>query len=294
MINMAIKDQLLKIKENWLLVAAVLIILFISTFGGGTFAAKSVGGFREVAVYDSMRAPEALSIGYDRIPPSGDFAPEVEERKITKTASLSTEVERGTFGDAETKLKAIVAATDSFILNENVNKQGFGKHAYYSGFYQIKVEGTKYDAVISQLKDIGEVISFNENAQDVTGTFVSTEARLEAEKSRLQRYQQMYKDAKDIDDKIQLSDRIFNQERTIKYLEDSLKNIGRRVEYTTISFSMREKQSEYVGVVLVKFSQLVRQLVVSINSLLSLIFVTLHYALVALLVWLGVRLVKKR
>jgi len=49
-----------------------------------------------------------------------DFAPEVEERKIIKTTSMSSEVDRGTFGAAVLNLKNIIDSSDSFILNENI------------------------------------------------------------------------------------------------------------------------------------------------------------------------------
>ena len=66
------------------------------------------------------------------------------------------------------------------------------------------------------MKEIGEVTSFSENADDITEQFVDLETELVAEKERLARYKQMLSEATLVEDKIQLSDRIFNQERTIK------------------------------------------------------------------------------
>lgn len=90
---MSFKDQLYKIRENWLLLLVVIIAVFAFNFGsplqslaqssGGYFASKMA--VAESASYDS---------GYGIIPPmpQGDFAPEVSERKITKTASMTNEV----------------------------------------------------------------------------------------------------------------------------------------------------------------------------------------------------------
>jgi len=215
-----------------------------------------------------------------------NFAPEVTDRKITKTTNLATEVARGTFKDSETKLKSIVTSSESFLLNENVYKYdtGVARRSYYSGNYQIKVETGKYDPVIVQLKEIGEVQSFSENSDDITGRYTNLKSELDAEKEKLKRYQQMYDDAIIIADKIDLSDRIANQERTIKYLEDALENMDNRVDYSTIYFTMTEKQSDYANIVFVKFAELVSSFVNSFNNLFRFVFWIIPWAIAVLIV----------
>jgi hypothetical protein len=289
---MTIKEQFQKIKENWLIVLllAVVLVLFMGLPATETLQQDLFqGGFAERA-YGGIAADSKMGIGmpspmmYD-----GGFAPEKSDRKITKTASLATEVGRGTFKEAENKLKGIVKTADAFLLNENAQKYdyGDGRRPYYSGTYTIKVEEGKYVAVASQLKDIGEVTSFSESADDITEQFVDLESELASEKERLIRYQQMLKEAATVEDKIQLSDRIFNQERTISYLEDQLKNVETRVEYSTIYVTITEKQSEYVDAVLVKFSELITRFVHSLNNLLKLLVGLIPYAVVAALAWWG-------
>lgn len=296
---MTIKEQFQKMKENWLIVLLLLVVFLLFTslpaietlqqdvFGGG-FA-----GFNQRG-YEMAAAESKMGLGMPSPIYSDSFAPEAVDRKITKTASLSTEVERGTFKDAESKLKSIITASDAFLLNENAQKYDQGRRSYYSGSYSIKVEKGKYEAVLMQLKQIGEVTWFSENTDDITEQFVSLEAELQAEKERLTRYQQMLAEATAVSDKIELSDRIFNQERIIKYFEDQLKNAGTRVEYSTLYVTLTEKQSEYVSTVFVKFSELVAGFVDSLNSLLKLLVGILPYAAATLLAWLGWKKLKKR
>lgn len=294
---MRIVQQIKKLKENWLLIVLFLLVLvFFSYFR--TPIPQLLGQPLGVS-YDSFAKTEiAAEPAYARggiYPPvQQDFAPESPERKITKTASISNEVERGYFKDAEDELKSIVKSSKSFILNENVNKVGKGRMSYYTGGYQLQTEARIYDDVVQQLKKIGEVTYFSSNALDVTGTFVSLEAQLEAEKTRLARYKELYNQATKVSDKIELEDRIFNQERTIKYLEEALKNIGEQVEYSAIYVTLTEKQSEYINIAFVKFSELVRRFVASANSVLALLIAIVPYAIALLIVWLAVRLFKKR
>ena len=288
---MTIQEQLVKIKENWLMLVLILaVIIFLK---GGSIPMLSTG-----VVSEKLMAADASysRTGYGFLPPvpaQEDFAPDVQDRKITKSSSMSIETPTGSFSDAESKLKSVVRSSGSYLLNENVNKYDSGWKSYYSGSYQIKVDSRKYNDVIAQLKGIGEVKSFSENAEDVTGSYKNLEIELNVEKQRLLRYNKMYDEATLIADKLQLSDRIFEQERMIKYLEDSLKNIDQRIEYSTIYVSLNEKQSGYANIVFVKFSELVSRLVASINSLLKLIFVALPYAAAGFIAWIIIRFFRK-
>src|SRR3989338_3155441 len=286
---MTIKEQFQRIKENWLIVLllAIVLVLFMGLPATETlqqaFPSSYGRDYAESAV-GKMGIGMPSPMYYDN-----GFAPDESDRKITKTASLSTEVERGTFKDAENKLKSIVKVTDSFLLNENAQKYdyGDGRRTYYSGTYTIKVEEGKYGAVVSQLKEIGEVTSFSENADDITEQFVDLESELVSEKERLARYKQMLSEATTVEDKIQLSDRIFNQERTIKYLEEQLQSTGERVSYSTVYVTITEEQSEYVDAVLVTLSELVTRFVQSLNNLLKLVVGLIPYTVLAVLAWLG-------
>ena len=287
---MSLKEQLDTLKRHWLIIVILVIVFAVFNLGG---LVSEVGFAEYDMVEESAYATRSMGMPAPMYP-SEDFAPEVEERKITKTASLNTEVEKETFNDNVNYLKSIVTSTDSFLLNENIKKQGKGKTSYYTGYFQLKVETSKYDAVIVQLKEIGEITSFNENTIDVTGRYTNLEIELETEKARLERYEKMFDEADIMEDKIILSDRIFDQERSIKYLEESLENIDNRVDYTTITVNIKEKQSEYAYVAFVKFSELVNGLVGSLSSLLSFIFVILPWAIAIYIIAFVVKKVKKK
>ena len=292
---MGIKDQLRKVKENWLIAVLLIIVVLIPLLGN--YDVGQVGdffpelGIAESADYALKGSVSSVRPGYYPKVQDG-FAPDVQDRKITKTVSLTTEVEQGQFKDAEQRPKAIIASSEALLLNENVYKHDTGRKGYYQGTYYLKVEVQKYAAVVSQVREIGEIQYFTENVDDVTESHTNLKTELEAERARLQRYREMLAEATEIQDKLELSDRIFNQERTVKYLEDALKNIDERVEYSTISITLQEKRSDYADIVFVKFSELVEKLVDSVNGVLTLVMALLPYALAVVLVWWGVRKVR--
>ena len=294
---MAIKQQISKLKENWLLLVVVLVVMGLFTFwkaplaGFDTFdiGYQKVGG---TMMEESIASRSAIGI----MPPyygNGDFAPGVTERKITKSASLSNEIRRGEFDNAQARTKSIIKSTDSYLLNENVYIYDT-RHQTHTGSYQIQVETSKYDAVLSQLKEIGEIASFSENAEDITGSYTNLEAELETEKARLVRYKEMLSSASTTTEKIELADRIYDLERRIKYLEDALKNTDLRIEYTAIYFQLTEKPSGYADVVFLSFADLIRNLVNSFNNLLKLVFAAIPYLVALIVVWVGVRIVRRK
>lgn len=280
---MDIKEQFSKMKDNWLMIVLVLVVVLFLSGGNGVVdsSISSMKGFGNS--FDGRGIGIETGGYYPGV--DGGFAPEIEERKIVKSSSLSTEIEKGEFGEAEDKLKNIISSSGAYLLNEQVNKNGEGWRAYSYGYYSLKVETGKYDSVVAQLKEIGEVQSFNENVLDVTERYDDVEIELGVERGRLERYLEMYDDADEVSDRIELSDRIFNQERTIKYLEESLENIDSRIDYSSISFSMTEERSGYVGVAFVKLSDLVRGFVDSFNTLLSFIFGIIPWAVALLVGW---------
>jgi len=276
---MSLKKQIETLKNHWLILLVLLVLLFMSSGDVDMFEGT-------MESFDGGYRSEGMPLALKSFAPSmgGDFAPEVVERKITKNANLNTEVETGTYKQSEDRLKSIIQSSEAILLNENVKKYKTGYKEYYRGTYQIKVDVEKYDSVIAQLKGIGEVQSFSETANDITAQHENTQIRLETEKARLDRYRKLYAESTRIEDKIQLDDRIFNQERTVKYLEDSLANIDKRVSYSTVHVSITEKRSEYADVVFVKLSQLIRSFVESVNSVLDFMFWLVPWAFFA---WIG-------
>lgn len=295
--NMTFMDW---VKKNWI-VALLVVLLVVVALGKvdnkGIFPmmASGISGVSEAA-YDSdasYRGGVATKSSYYPVP-SADFAPEEVNRMIEKSSSLSTEVKKGTYVSAEDQLRSIISSSGMFVLSENVNTYDTGWKAYRSGYYNLKVETSKYDSVLTQLKAIGEVKSFNENAEDITGSYTDLKTELAAEKERLRRYNELYDKTTEAEQKINLINYIFDQERRIKYMEQSIADMGNRVSYSTIYFSMAEKRSEYADVVFVKLSQLVATLVNSVNAVLNFVFSALPWLVLLVIVLVIVRIVRRK
>jgi|GEM_PF-396157 len=297
---MSIKDQFIKLKENWLLIVILLVIVIIALpllFGvvqnAGSGLRYSTSSYAMDAAYSPSYKESYLTGNY--LNNSVDFAPGVTDRLITKNASLSSEVKRGTFEESQTKLIDSVTAMDAYLLTKNSNRYGDKKtNQYYAGYYTIKVETKKYSAFVDQLKSIGKITSFNESTDDVTGNYTNLSSELNAEQEKLARYKVMFAEATLMEDKITLTDRIADEQRTIDYLKSALENVNNKVSYSTINVSLTEEQSSYANVAFVKLSNLVRSLVSSTSLVLKIIFFLLPFGVLALLIWGIVRITRKK
>ncbi len=263
---MGLREQFMKVKENWLLVL-VALVLIVALSGGTNLFSSIAGGSSRTA---SMAPDMAYSGAAAQYAPTttGDFAPDVTDRVITKTASLSSDVKRGTFEEAQQRLLGIAASSQSIVLNQNARKYGQGAASYYRGSYQLKVPVAQYDSAVSQLKGIGDVTGFTENAQDITGQTVDLATRLSLEQEKLQRYKTMMDNTASLNDRLQLADRIMSEEQTIAYLQQQVKTNQQRVDYATVSVTLTEKQSGYANIKAATLSDLVRTFVTSWNALL--------------------------
>ncbi len=280
---MKIKNQLNKIKENWLLVLLfVVLVVVIPTLVSPDSPNHSLD--YHVSAQESY-ASEPLVLR--------DGLAAEENRKITTVARLSLEIRRNTFGQKKLDVKDKIKSTNALILNENENVFGVGKNSRHQISYTIKVSNNNYNSLIETLKEIGEIKNFNENKNDITERYLTVEKEIKVEKQRLQRYQELFNGQLSSQEKIDLVDRIFNQERRIEHLEEILKNEDLRVEYNTIYFTMTEASSKYESIVFTTFSELIRSLVNSINNLLRWLFMLIPYLLIAGLGWLIYNKIKK-
>lgn len=279
---MSIKNQLLKIKQNWLLVLLVVLLLFLTNISD--LIPKNLS-------LDLASQEKAVSGSSMYFPYSRDFAPEVQDRKITKTSYLTSEIPSGNFQDADSKLKSIISSTESILLNENVQ---IYENSYHQASYQIKTPVVNYQNLILEVKKLGNVVVFTENSDDITSQHLDLKTELEAESSRLAKYQEMYSQAKDVSEKIQLIDQISQLERTISYLKDSLTNLENKVEYSTLYLTINEHPSLYSKVKIIKFSELISKLIQNINNLFSIVFILIPYLIAVFVLFVIVKLFKRR
>ncbi|MGV8150359.1 MAG: DUF4349 domain-containing protein [Candidatus Woesearchaeota archaeon] len=286
---MGFKEQLAKIADNWLLIVLFVFGIFIVFFLVGSGGMRSYGASNMLAMDSSYSRGYSESYGGGYYPGSGNnLMPEIVNRIIVKTASMNVEVKD--WEKSESDLKSYIKSNDAIVTNENVNTQ-YSK--YRNGYYTINVPTDKYDSLVTQLKNIGIVQSFNENANDITGSYVKLQDIIAAEKDRLNSYEKLYNSSNNVDEKIKLMDRIYNQKNVIRGLEYQLQNQNERIDYSQISFTMQEKRPTHANIVFATFGDLWSSFKQSFNVMLYLIAYLLPFVLLWLLIWVIIKIAKR-
>lgn len=281
---MSLSSQFQKLKENWLLLAVILLLVIVlnnNSFLNNNLVNKisspGIAYFEE----DYARGSSAIDSYYPSF--DQDFAPGVEDRKITKNVYQSMEVNRGDFDNKIKILKEIISENDVIVVNENINSYGENKNRQRSATYNLKILEINYKSFIGEINNLGDVESYSENARDITGNYLNTRDKITLEKQRLERYKSLLTSSNSIDEKISLTDRIYEQERTIKYLEESLNNKDLSLDYVTLNLNISEKSSNFAGTLFVSFKELIRTFVSSLNSLISIIIYLIPWLI---LIWI--------
>ncbi len=279
---MTLKNQFQKLKDHWLVILVIAILVIV--LNNGSFLPNTLTdkiGYPETDYAIGGVPGRAVSDSY--YPYDEGFAPGVEDRKITRNIYSSIEVNRGEIDNSIQKLKQKITNHGGIILNENKNKYGDNLNERKSASYNIKVPESEYKSFVNSLSDLGEIESYSENAIDVTERYLDTEDQLKLEKDRLTRYESLLSQSNSVEEKISITDRIFNQERTIKYLEESLSNQGLRIEYVTANINLNEEESNFAGTLFVSLKELIRTFVSSLNSLITTLIYLLPWII---LIWI--------
>jgi hypothetical protein len=157
------------------------------------------------------------------------------ETKIITSANLTIEVASiEKFNEA---LKAALATYEATITSENRNDYDRRMESSFT----IRVPSSNFQSLFNALKPFGEKIENQSiNSQDVTEQFIDLESRLKNRKALEERYREILKQAKNINDILNI-ERQLNQVRSeIESQEGRLKYLNDQVDMSTIQLTAYE------------------------------------------------------
>lgn len=94
--------------------------------------------------------------------------------RVIRTARLDLEVGKGRFGDALDRLTALAVDRGGFVAQAETSEGD----AAPSGTVTLRIPGAELDAVITQVRMLGRILSVSTRGEDVTAQYSDIEARL--------------------------------------------------------------------------------------------------------------------
>jgi len=232
---------------------------------------------------DTFKAPLAREVADVGQAIGSDEA--VDDRKVVRSGSLDLVVDKAE--EAAKQTRALAERTGGFVESLQVYDVGDSRK---SGSVTIRVPADKFTETMEALKDLAiNVESEVVNAQDVTEQYMDMEARLKNMRAEEKQYLEIMKKAEEIEDILNVTQRLSNVRGRIEQMEARLKLLKEEVEMSSIVVSLTaEGDIEIFGihwrpmvVVRQSFRDMLESLTDYVDSLIRFVF-----ALPALLLWL--------
>ncbi|WP_017623622.1 DUF4349 domain-containing protein [Nocardiopsis chromatogenes] len=219
--------------------AVVLAALLAAGCGAGGDRAGSSGVSQEdaAAAGGAERGAAAPEEGGDAAAAEGGGALDVdaEQRQVVHTAMMT--VEADDVEEAAEEAKALVADADGHVASESVSPSGAGPAR---ATLVVKVPQDGYDAALEELAGLGERVSLEREAKDVTEEVADVDSRVESAEASLDRLRDLLADAEDVQDVLKVEKEISDRQAELEALQARQEALSTSTSFGTVELSLRE------------------------------------------------------
>ena len=243
----------MKKRELTLLLAVLLIAALLCGCGASSGTSEKVdNGYYEDAAYAEAAYEEAAyGGGYwadeapaeEAMPVPAPLSAEVpaaqtnqtNPAKLIYTANL--DMETMDFDAAVSALGKLTAELGGYYESSSMSESGSARRAYFT----VRVPAEKYRTFLDEAAgDNCHVLSQQEYTEDVSESYYDTSGRLDTQKTKLARLQELLAEAEDMEDIITIESAISETEELIDRLSGTLRHYDALVSYSTVDISLRE------------------------------------------------------
>jgi len=152
-------------------------------------------------------------------------------RMLVRTASLRMESEDPE--EAANKIIMIVESYGGYVAQLSTSSKGRS-----SAHLLVKVPEKYFFQALGEIKEVGEVVSEEVNARDVTEHYIDLEARLRNLRAEEEWLLKTMEKAKSVEELMMVEKELWRIRGEIERLEAQIKNLERMVQYSSISITI--------------------------------------------------------
>lgn len=231
------KSLLDNIKNHWknYLIGLLLVLIFF----GGYFNPLSISSSSYMTQgFDSVNQRFAAESSYFPGHYGSNNAPSVEDRKVTKDANMN--LESYEYYESKDKIMSAIESYEGLILSETESENTNRNTMTLS--LNVLVDSKSLEVIVEDLKSYAEVKSVNIYTNDVTGSYINYESRLDRYTDQVQKYENMLdRDNLEVSEEIEITQRIDNLENQIYYIEQNQERLLEDISYSNLYISLSEK-----------------------------------------------------
>lgn len=165
---------------------------------------------------------------------------EVSGTKIVRTADLT--IASTSFDTDVEALTRLTQQLGGYVSSVNVSGEA-SRRKDRVAYYSLRIPSDRLDEFLTGVEGIGRVTSRYETATDMTTQYSDTQMRLTTQQTKLERLNELLKQATDVSDLLEIENEIANTQYTLDQLESSLRTIDRNVERSDVSVTLQEQSA---------------------------------------------------
>jgi len=269
-----------------------------SESSGAAGAAAPAGGGAPDALRSTTRR-DVASIGNDAA--QATQATSLLSRDLIQRASMTVRTKQ--VGEALQEVRVIVAGVQGVVADE-LTETGPGGEPR-SSTLTLRVPAASFDAVLSDLGELGRVRSQQVTTQDVSTEVVDVEARVVSAERTLRRIRELLEQADDFSDVLSLESELARREADLASLKAQQAYLADQPSLSTVSLTLLQpppavhqpsddQPAGFVGGLRVGWDALVGMVTVVLTALGVVVPLLLVLAPAAGLVWWGARRLPRR
>ncbi len=234
-------------KKRWiaLLMASLLAVSLLSGCGSSdsrSYASSGVYDEGYIYDYDYEIPMAAEEMAYGSAPaakamnavPDSLNASRENGAKLIYTADLDMETLE--FDQAVSDLAALTEELGGYYESSSISESGSTRRANYT----VRIPAENYRAFLDQVGELCHLLSQQEYTEDVSEAYYDTSGRLETQKTKLARLQELLTEAESMEDIITIESAISETEEMIDRLSGTLRHYDALVDYSTVTVYLRE------------------------------------------------------
>lgn len=209
--------------------------------GGGNDSGSSDSAAQSTT--EKAAEPAAPAKAYD-----GDLAAKTAQpravagQKLVRRANLNLKVDSLT--PASQRIRSIATQQNGVIVTEELYSGERGRDT--SGTMTISVPAASLDATIALLEKVGDVQFRNTSSEDVTATYVDTDARVKSMTASVQRIRNLLSKASSVTDLVALENELSQRQAELDGLTAQLTTLKDQVSMSPITISLSTDDFEAV------------------------------------------------
>lgn len=187
---------------------------------------------------DSVEYGDSTAATWSNGGNSGGIYDSALERKLIRTVSLS--IRTVNYDEDYDAIQALLKKTGGYV--EYSSRSGDGKNGSVRRTYlTLRVPSARLDEFLNGTEGIGRMTEITESTVDQTTTYYDNETRLNTLRDKLNRLNELMKEAGDLGNLIELEGAISDTQYQIDSYETAQRMIQNRVDMSEVSLELREE-----------------------------------------------------